>query len=730
MIPLSQIKPRNGFHSNVPHRDLAPKTGIPDPSARWFRYIGVLHHHTDKNSKRPPRSTLSPSSAGSSNPNSGSSLISLNINLESPPVVLYGHAHESTGSLISGVLTLNVHPQFFGAAHTDTLSPQTSYADLYPQNSARSGSSEAYSADGQCLSPVASSDTRVDVDSVVLLLVQTMHYTKPFIVLKNTLAQWDVLLQNSSFPTGSHAYPFSHLIPGLLAASSKLGSAHSYTYIKYDLVAIAKCAGRETRVTLPVNILRSIVRGPDRNSLRVFPPTEVTANAVLPGVMYPKSTFPIELRMGHVVNSRQDRRWRLRKLLWKLEEHTQIAAHSCPQHTHKLKLIEETQRKAQLANALRTGTSPKNGASPSMAGNGPSKSNGMHHLTIQTLMFVSHPPANTQGAIRAAAIDASNMNDVPVGNHDIVEPEEEVPTNRVFDEVVHFEEDFGNTAASQGDETSDTGDATPASPAELEAISNVNSRTDSPAQLSGEERSSEALFHDELRVVAHGDIKSGWKSDFLGEGTIELVAEISALECSSGIKLHSMKALSEDTPPNELLEGLRNDANISCDIDDPVLGVYVGHVLVLEVIIAEEIVLHSKHSQVPKEGLTPVESSSSVVSASNVMGVPTGAARVLRMQFKVVMTERSGLGIAWDDEVPPMYEDVRALSPPTYETLAVGTPNSLHGLLPALSGQRTTPSVIYGLGDTPVVGSFVPNRTVHSIDAMTDLDDSVQEFRL
>lgn len=38
---------------------------------------------------------------------------------------------------------------------------------------------------------------------------------------------------------------------------------------------------------------------------------------------------------------------------------------------------------------------------------------------------------------------------------------------------------------------------------------------------------------------------------------------------------------------------------------------------------------------------------------------------MLRMQFKVILTERSGMGISWDEEMPPMYEDV-PISPPGY----------------------------------------------------------------
>jgi len=44
---------------------------------------------------------------------------------------------------------------------------------------------------------------------------------------------------------------------------------------------------------------------------------------------------------------------------------------------------------------------------------------------------------------------------------------------------------------------------------------------------------------------------------------------------------------------------------------------------------------------------------------------PTGSARVLRTQFNLVVTERGGMGISWDEEQPPMYEDVPA-SPPGY----------------------------------------------------------------
>jgi len=72
-------------------------------------------------------------------------------------------------------------------------------------------------------------------------------------------------------------------------------------------------------------------------------------------------------------------------------------------------------------------------------------------------------------------------------------------------------------------------------------------------------------------------------------------------------------------------------------------GTEVSHVLVVEMIVTEDLSPINKPKQI----------------------TPTGAARVLRMHFNVTVTERGGLGISWDEEQPPLYENVPA-SPPTY----------------------------------------------------------------
>ncbi|PWW79503.1 hypothetical protein C7212DRAFT_169338 [Tuber magnatum] len=126
------------------------------------------------------------------------------------------------------------------------------------------------------------------------------------------------------------------------------------------------------------------------------------------------------------------------------------------------------------------------------------------------------------------------------------------------------------------------------------------------------------LLHDNVRTVGSGEVKSGWKSDYAGtDGKIEV-------EFDASIPAH---------------------ADAACDVDSP-CGISVSHNLVVEMIVAEE------NCPVPPSRLVN----------------PTGAARVLRMQFHLPVTERSGLGISWDEETPPVYENIPA-SPPSYGTV-------------------------------------------------------------
>jgi arrestin-related trafficking adapter 1 len=128
------------------------------------------------------------------------------------------------------------------------------------------------------------------------------------------------------------------------------------------------------------------------------------------------------------------------------------------------------------------------------------------------------------------------------------------------------------------------------------------------------------IAHQDVRILNAGELKSGWKADYsAADGSIEM----------------------------EFSYSLRNDVPAICDIKAHD-GTEVTHSLVVELIVAEEIAPIRRPTQC----------------------TPTGAARVLRMHFTTVLTERSGLGISWDEEQPPLYENVPA-SPPRYGNVGV-----------------------------------------------------------
>lgn len=535
------------------------------------------------------------------------------IQLESPPVVFYGYPPDSSGSILSGLLRLNV-------------------------------GSSGHPSSPQGLRPVLSAPTLGDftaqdliLDSVTLSLVQTIRYSKAFLLnssachncsnchLQETvLAQWNVLTTRSSFAHGTHAYPFSHLLPGTLPQSCKIGQSLNGTFIKYHLAAVANTASGKTKsVEIPINVARLIIRGPDHNSLRVFPPTEITSNVVLPNVVYPKLSFAAEFKLENVVSAKKTRRWRLRKFSWRIEETARIRVHTCSKHTHKLEHARSSQLRQDVANALP-----------------PIRPGGLHHTTVHTRMALmpNHLPHQASGQSHLDLAPHPDQREGDLAEHPDSGPGLPTPPEPDHEELMPIMSG-ASTNAILPVESAPAPESRPASDA------------------SDDEKH---LFIEETRTVSHGEIKLGWKSDFSDHGTIELVANISLVHLSTGFFTHVAQKSSTDNTAHDSINGLRRGANVSCDIDDPTLGVFVNHNLVVEVVVAEE-VTHAvdRNAQSQDKGSVALT------------GVPTGAARVLRMQFKLVLTERSGLGIAWDDEVPPTYNDVRTLSPPVY---AAGTP--------------------------------------------------------
>jgi hypothetical protein len=137
------------------------------------------------------------------------------------------------------------------------------------------------------------------------------------------------------------------------------------------------------------------------------------------------------------------------------------------------------------------------------------------------------------------------------------------------------------------------------------------------AKLGNVEDTKKGMAHQDVRTIGTDEMKSGWKADYeTPDGQIEL----------------------------EFPFGIRADSRPICDMKSED-GTEVSHVLIVEMIVAEEFAPIKRPTQV----------------------TPTGAARVLRMHFNITVTERSGLGISWDEEQPPLYQNVPA-SPPAYLT--------------------------------------------------------------
>ncbi|RMI97959.1 hypothetical protein BD777DRAFT_68430, partial [Yarrowia lipolytica] len=364
--------------------------------------------------------------------------VKLSFRIESPPLVLFGPRQESTGAILNGLFNLEIKG-----------------SDAFPMKSVQ-------------LSIIQEIKVKRGIPGLVPS--ETTTVTKTGAARTTELAKWDILQIPTPLPPQNHVYPFSHLLPGEIPGTTDC----PLFSINYKLHAVAipdPSSGYTTPfvLTQPLNVSRSIIRGQDRTSIRVFPPTDLNASMVLPNVIYPKSSFTLELKLEGVTTPAKNARWKMRKVNWRIDE------------TIRFYTKDRQERSAKKEKKLREG--------------------------------------------------------------------------------------------------------------EIE----------------------------EVRTVGSGEIKSGWKSNFDGKGVIELLGDVST----------------------------HNLGQLSCNLDDPVLGLLIKHVLVVELVVAEE--------------ASPTKSSK--------QSIPTGAARVLRMQFNLVITDRSGLGIAWDDEVPPTYEDV-PLSPPDYDIIA------------------------------------------------------------
>jgi hypothetical protein len=142
-----------------------------------------------------------------------------------------------------------------------------------------------------------------------------------------------------------------------------------------------------------------------------------------------------------------------------------------------------------------------------------------------------------------------------------------------------------------------------------------------PHPASPEDTSKKGLPRSEIRVLGEKHIHTGWKSDYTGvDGTVDFEFDYFV----------------DQVRPNG------REVKLACDTKSQD-GTEVTHSLVVEMIVSKE------YAPVGKPD----------------MATQTGTGRILRMHYAVNMTDYPGLGVSWDNESPPVYQDVPP-SPPDY----------------------------------------------------------------
>jgi hypothetical protein len=218
---------------------------------------------------------------------------SMNMNVESPPIVFFNTPQTSTGAIFSGQLMINIHEPY------------------------------------------------VTVEKFEMRLLAIVSTKKPVATncsdcssQTTEIHKWEFLTHPASLRHGPHSFPFSHLLPGHLPATTH----GSLATLDYYLSAVATTSSGKITYKRNIEIKRAIFPGNEKHSIRIFPPTNLTASVKLPPVIHPIGDFPIEMRLSGIVQNKADSqtRWRLRKLNWRIEETQKFIAPACAKHIGKV----------------------------------------------------------------------------------------------------------------------------------------------------------------------------------------------------------------------------------------------------------------------------------------------------------------------------------------------------------------------------------------------------------
>lgn len=222
--------------------------------------------------------------------------IKLGMIMESPPVLFIGSPAQSTGALISGRLQL-----------TPLVSESIIETMVMSLECVTTTKRPVQDRCRECLTNVSD-------------LYEWKFLTKP-----KVLNQLD----------GVQEMPFSHMIPGHLPVTTHghIGSLDYYLHVR-----ARTSDGQEVEFRRDLIIQRALVPGPDKHSIRIFPPTSLQLQVTLPSIVHPLGEFPVECKMTGIVSKKDDTqiRWRLRKLTWRIEEVESMISPACPKHAGKV----------------------------------------------------------------------------------------------------------------------------------------------------------------------------------------------------------------------------------------------------------------------------------------------------------------------------------------------------------------------------------------------------------
>ena len=213
--------------------------------------------------------------------------------LESPPIVLYGNAEESSGALVSGQLFLHLK---------EGIEVDSFHAAL-----------------------------RIHVTQKRPFTVGCHDCTNQYTELK----KWTFLQQPLSLSKGEHAFPFSILLEGHLPASMD-GSLVSIAY-EFTAEAVSKSGGVAAKLQKVLDVKRSLLAAETpHHSVRVFPPTNIKSSVHYPQTIYPTGSNNLALRLDgiarHNATPNTVEYWKLKKLTWRLEEISKAVAPACDKH--------------------------------------------------------------------------------------------------------------------------------------------------------------------------------------------------------------------------------------------------------------------------------------------------------------------------------------------------------------------------------------------------------------